>query len=457
MSQMVPKAFHALATADPLFAAEGMDVDAAATSIEDIESALTTLESEYAGTSFLRKLFFLRYPLPRHAVPISFLKSVVSSEKARRFYLMSPSVASACALVEEWERACHALSADLSRYRTLHDVLVRLESTPDTFVTQDMFGHLSTYRYIEKTLISFQKNARALRSEVAERKRLLEGGKGPLPRASRHRASVPMLQKGEISPWHAQLHEAEKEGGVWPYRYADIVESHGPFRIEMAHLDPAPRERTFMCYIMKEKETGRRTLWIAFVDRFYFIDIWHMVPKMDGVTRGKYATAVGLERGEIPFWYESIALLYNTRDARYWMDIASAVDAQRRPELDWALAAAQKSSLFDMVLAECARDARSMTAHLRRRARAATNNRYSLLYDLLTRSYPSVYYLPFNASVWRLPEEPELIGDGFESPPADKFLSEERMHTELTPEVLKKTMRVAKLREERGKQAGWLP
>jgi hypothetical protein len=211
-----------------------------------------------------------------------------------------------------------------------------------------------------------------------------------------------------------------------------------------------------MVYLLKEKESGRWCMWLAFVDKFHIKDIWNMVPKMDGITRGQFASAVGLHRDEIPFWYEGVAFLYNTRDTRYWMDIAAAVDAKRRPRLDWNLAAAQKSSLLDLLLAECARDTRLLIAHLRRRARSETATHYSLFYDLLTRTYPSVYYMPFNGSVWRILEEPPLRGDGFETPPEDKFLSEERVH-ELSHDVIARVFGVAKLREERGRAAGWLP
>jgi hypothetical protein len=440
-----------------------MDVESAVSSIDAIESALRDLEPEYAGASFLRKLFFIRYPLPRHAVPVSFLKSFLVSERARRAYLSAPSQETARALLDAWDACAEALSQDIARYRTLHDILLRLESTPETFVMQDMFGHLTSYGYVERTLTTLARNAAALQEEVAYRRRVFEGRQAGNSRAQRKAAPLPVLEKGEVSPWHKELHAAEIAGGTWPYRYVDIVESHGPFRSEMSNVDESPRNRTFFFYVTREKDSGKNSMWIAFVDRFYVIDIWHMLDVWsknhlaDGVTRGKYATAVGLEKDEIPFWYEITSLLYNTRDLRYWMDIASAVDAKRRPGLDWRLATAQRSSLFDLLLAECARDTRSMIAHLRRRARGDKTTRYSMMYDLLTRSYPSVYYLPFNASVWRLPEKLDLLGDGFQAPPPDKFLSDERMKKELTPEVLKKVMGVARLREERGKAAGWLP
>jgi hypothetical protein len=210
-------------------------------------------------------------------------------------------------------------------------------------------------------------------------------------------------------------------------------------------------------YLLKEKETRRKCMWIAFVDEFRIVDIWSTASYDDEITRGKYAPAVGMRKEEIPFWYEGAAFLYNTRDTRYWMEIAAAIDERRRPELNWELAAAEKSSLLDLLLAECARDTRSMIAHLRRRARSGTSTRYSLLFDLLTRTYPSVYYLPFNASVWRLQEEPPLRGDGFSLPPEGAYLSEERIRKELTPDVLATVMRAARLREERGRAGGWLP
>lgn len=457
MKYGVPKNFHELVAADPLFAAEGMDLDNATASLDALESALTDLEPEYAGASFARKLFFIRYPLAQYAVPSSFLRAIISSERARRVYIAYPTLESARALLHAWTHAQHCLSNDLGRYRTLHEILIRIESDAEKFVMQDMFGYLTSYRFVMQTLDVFKRNADALRSEIAQRRELLEGDVSVANASRRPERKIPVLQKGEISPWHRQLHEAEIACGVSPYRYADILESYGPYRIELANFDEKPRERTFMVYIMQEKKTPRKCMWVSFVDKFHFIDLWNFVPQADSVTRGKYASAIGLHKDEIPFWYEGMALLYNTRDLRYWMDIATAIDAIRRPQLDRDLIASQRSSLFDLMLAECARDMRSMIAHLRRRARSGTSERYSLVYDLLTRTYPSAYYMPFNRSVWRLNEEPPLIGDGFQVPNNDRFLSDERMQKELTPDMIAKVMGVAKLREERGQAAGWLP
>lgn len=447
--------FHGSIVEDPLFAAEGMDLDNAERAIEAIDAALSGLETEYARASLLRRLFFIRYPLAQHAVPLSFLRCFVACERQRRLYLASPSRALAESLVSSWERAVSEMGINLRHYRSLHRTLVRLESHEDTFVMQDMYGHRTTYRHAEGTIRVFEQNADALRAAIRDRRRLLAGLKYASAASSPMERTVPPARAGTIDPWHAIVHAAAVENGTWPYRYGDILETHGPYRVSVPNFNAAPTERTFLFYVLEDKNLQLKRVWPALVDQFFFQDTWHFSERADGVTRGAYASAVGLRKEEMPYWYEPATNLYNSRDCSYWMDLATIADMKRRPELNQALVAAERSSMWDMVLAECASDMRSLVAHLRRRERSETARSYSMLYDLLTRSYPGLYYLPFNKSVWRLREAPALIGDSFQAPRAGKMLEEERARTLLTPSVLKTVMSAARIREERGRSEGW--
>ena len=458
MRSDVPDAFDRAVLEDPLFAAEGMDIDNASGALDDLASSLSAVEREYARGSWFRKLFFVRYPLARYAVPLSFLRRFVECERLRRAYVAESSRARAQALVLGWESCARDLVGDVRRYRALHRILLRLESDEHKFVIQDMFGHLTSYLHVEKTLELFRQNADLLCMHAALRRELLAG---TISHTEEHYwavpASPPLFQKGTVSEWHKAIHDAAVTYGNWPYRYVDILETHGPLRYTLSNFDGVPTEHMFMFYVLREKNSVRTSVWVAFLDRACFFDIWRFLPKADGVTRGKYAPAVGIEKEEMPYWYETTTTLYNSRDCGYWVDIATMVDSVRRPELNAGLVALQRSSMFDMILAECARDTRSMVAHLRRRARSKTSASYSMLYDLLTRSFPGVYYLPFNRSVWRLQERPLLLGERFVPPDTSKFLSEEQAREKITPEVLAVVMSASRLREERGRKAGWLP
>ena len=74
MVSSVPTAFHELVLHDPLFAAEGMNIDEAAAHLNSIEVTAGHLEKVFAADSWMRRLFFLRYPISLHVLPIPFLR-----------------------------------------------------------------------------------------------------------------------------------------------------------------------------------------------------------------------------------------------------------------------------------------------------------------------------------------------------------------------------------------------
>jgi len=457
MQTKVPGSFHDSVVDDPLFAAEGMDLDNAAAAIDDIERTFGTLERLYAAGSFVRKLFFLRYPLRKYAAPLSFLRAFVRAERKRRAYIASPSSDTAERLVDAWKDAAREYADNASRYRVFHRLLVRIESDENTFVMRDMFGRLSSYGYVEAFLELLIENGRALTVLAEERAALLTGTGTKRSRPYNAARALPPLKSGEMTPWQAHVHAAEIAGGVSPFRQSDILEKHGPFRYTLPNFDVQPQEHTFMFYRMREKATGRNMMWLALVDTSFFLNLWVSSKEKDDIVRGRYATAVGITPDEIPYWYEPATHLYNTRDLRYWAEIATRIDISRRPELHRNLVSVEKSSTFDLLLGQCSRDMQTMCAHVIRRTRSDTMQSYSALYDLLTRSFPSVYYLPFNGSVWRTPKQPQFLGDGYVGMDPSRRLSDAETRTKLTPDVLEKVMSAQRVREERGRKAGWLP
>lgn len=454
MRSDVPDAFHRSVLEDPLFAAEGMDPENGSAALDCLEGALGALERAYGERSIFRKLFLVRYPLARYAIPLDFLRRFFACERMRRDYLASPTRDKALALLDSWQKASDEYAASLHRYRLLHRLLVRIEAGDRPFKMVDGFGHVTSYSYAEHLIDEMLRNAVALGESVKSRRALLHGEPvSPLPGPSE--VEIGKLSEGEMTPWQQTIHDAEIAGGTSPYRYVDIQETYGPFRFTLPNFDRIPTQHTFMLYLTKDRSTGLLGMWPTCVDRFSFIDLWHAVKPEDMLVRGAYAAAVGLKPEEMPYWYEVATFMYNSRDPLYWVDIATRIDLDRRPYLNADLVYTQRSSMFDRLLVECARDARTSVAHQKRRVRSRVAVNYSPLYDLLTRSYPSIYYLTFNQSVWRLPERTTFIGDGFVVPASDE-LSEAEAQEKMTPDLLAKVMGVQKLREERGKAAGWL-
>lgn len=436
---------------DPLFAAAGMDLANARAALDELERALPAVEREYADTVW-RRLFLLRYPLARYAFPVAFVRQFIRCEEARREYLDDPSPARAQELLRLWNDATRELTHALARYRTLQSILMRLERGR-AFVMQDAYGFITSYQHADALIVQMEENARVLQREIAFRANLLKGAAWSSAVRARQ---IPDYRPARTTSAQERLHEATITGGTWPYRYGEILEERGPFVFTLPHFDGEAQEHVFKWYMLRDARTGLSSMWIALVDRFLFLDIWNLIPAADALVRGAYATSVGLERDEMPYWHEPSTTLYSSRDATYWMDIATMIDSIRRTELDARLIGAQRSSMFDKILVECARDTRSMVAHLRRRKRADVKKRYSLAYDFLTRTHPSVFFLPFNRSVWRLPDRPQFLGERHEAIDPKKRLSEAQQEELLTDDVLQTVMVASKLREERGRAQGWL-
>ncbi len=146
--------------------------------------------------------------------------------------------------------------------------------------------------------------------------------------------------------------------------------------------------------------------------------------------------------------------LYTARDQRYWADIASIADRVCRPELDWSLANAQRSSTFDLLLGACVLNVRIYTNNFRERIVSRELGPYSLLFGLLIHSHPSVYFLPFNRSVWRLPEQPNFLGAERISKKDQLYLTEEAVIADTTPEELELIMQGGRIRKEAREKEG---
>lgn len=429
------------------FAAEGVDIENAMLALEDIESSLSALEGLYGEASWKRRLFTVRYPFAAYAAPLGFLRAFLAAERARRACIAAPSESSIRALAAAWKTCAEAYLSGARAYRTMLRTLIRIESSERTFSLIDMFGFVSTYENFDAMCALIEENGRALVREA-------RGAPIASPRAPRR--PLPKLPSAEVDAWCARMHEEEVRGGVSPFRHADIEERFGPFSYTLACMDGTPAAHAFRAYTLRERGRGMRLLWISLADRFHLYDMRLRESAPDGMTRGGYAAMVGLKPEEVSLWYEPATHFYSTRDVRHWCDIASALDAARRPALDLSQVEAQRSNALDTVLAALALDTQLLIGHMRRRARAGMIFSFSCAYDFLMRSVPALTFLTFNDSVWRLGEREALFGARFVGTGGEGVLSPEAARAACTPEEIRKIMGLQALRERRGKEEGWL-
>ena len=443
--------FDALLRTDPLFAAEGLDLDRASQALNSLESAVSDIESVFSKDSWRRRLFLTRYPLARYAVPIPFLRAFIESERLRRMFLSAPTEENARRVLAGWRVAARAYMKSVERYTRLHEVLYSLEKQPDSFVLNDMVGNQTTLADIDRARALMAQNAELLNRTVREREHALRVG-GSFERRTASFSPLPGFQKGELSPTHASLHALEMQQLL--LMGVEILETHGPLQYELSHFDDVPTKHLFMLYVLRNPTINLPTARVVLADRFYFLPIIGPNARFGGI--GKSGFELLIKRG-MRYWYQSATNLYTSRDLNYWSEVLTIVDRTRRPQLDWHLVEAQRSSLFDLLLGACANDIQIYVWNTYERIALGKSAGFSLLYGLLVRSYPSIYYLPFNQSVWRLKELPNFLGSARISKNDQLYRTEDAIAADTTPEEMELIMQGIRIRKEAREEEGLTP
>ncbi len=446
--QKVPEAFHQSVVHDPLFAAEGMDLTGGEYALMKLKETASDLEKAFASQSFKHRLFLVRYPIAQYAIPFKFLRQYINAERARRAYMTAPTFALAQQLLDAWRNTAAELQSAVLRYEKIHHVLLSFEPPARDFTLHDMFGNLSSFEHIQHTLDMLNTNAEVLCKEVEARSALLHG-----EGQAQQYVAPPLLQPvspATITELERHTHELELQG-TGPYWHANIKEAHGPFSYVLPHFDGTPTAHSFMFYILKDQWSGVEALWISVVDLFLFAQ------KSIGTSKGGQQPFAfkGMIDADIRYWFHAAGHPYTTRDPSYWMDIASRIDLMRRPHLNATFVSTQRASLYHLLLGACEMDLRGFVNHTKRRAHLGDLATYPLLYGLLTRTYPSLYYMTFNKSVWRLPTEPAFLGERFFSDHAAHAMLE-RVYKEAGPEMFGRIIGTMKERHLREQAAGWL-
>ncbi len=447
--------FHQLAVRDPLCAAEGMDIERAVQGLNEIQRAIAEVERESCEGSFLRKLFIARYPIARHVLPLPFLWSFVDSERVRREYLADSSEESARKLALSWRESSRVLEKCARRYMNLHRTFRALENVGNSDVFEDRFGNSSSSAYIHNSVASLVRNAMTLRGEADRRFRLLSGGSSTKePPAVSRETPVLLAHEVDLSPESARVHALERLYGT-PFRHVDILESYGPFRYNLRNFEGVTTPHDFTLYVTRNKKTGRIGMEVSRVDAFVFYELTERHNfHFNDISMANYRSLI--ERG-ISYWYESSTHLYTMRDQRYWMDIATIVDLKRRPELNRNYLLTQRSSMFDLLTDVFIRHTQFNIGYARRRKSNGTASTYSPYRGLLNHSYPSLYYLTFNKSVWRLPEEPQFIGDGRVSTEGRPYRPSAEVLPTLVSGALEQVMQGSRIREAYERERGMVP
>ncbi len=428
--ERAPQAFIDSVRHDPLMAAEGADLERAREAVQLLRERLEQLPAILGHGSLKRRLFLWRYPLTRYLYPVSFLESFVAAERARREFLADPTHRAAKKLIARWRQAARSYERGVQRSRRFHDRLIALDANiRGKKVFNDMVGNSFTISDVYGVLDALAQNAQTLVAEVESRARLLQGREEEFRPTDD--SELPARVGGELTEIGTTMLELNDE------RHGTesiIIARSGPITVTTAAFDGDKRERIFFVYELESREHGYRYVRVEPADRFYLLPIIGEGAKYGRIGADPFKTAI--ERG-IPFWMQTGTRFYTTRDQRYWADALTAYDLSKRPELDRRLVAYQRSSMLEYLLMTLADEVEIQTLTAKVRNRMNGFGRYSFAASLFAHSNPSMYFMPFNGSVWRLSDMPRFAGSS-RTPPEQLVHDDIELHYEkLSRELLR--------------------
>ncbi len=445
--QMAPDAFREQVTNDPLFAAEGMDLERAHAALEALRQYGADLDRLLSLRSILVRAHLFLHPTTSSTVPLAFLESFLESERSRRVFLAFPTQNAAQQLLRTWRKAAREYGRAITRHHALYAFLKRSEHIDKDVVFADMFGNTSTESDIDTIYFLLKKNAETLEQTIDVCAQLLANT--AMPAHSPSSKLLPEYVFSDMKTNHSQLHALEKAHAS-PFRYATIRESFGPIGISVTHVDGKPTPHQFTAYIVEDQRNHIRSVHTFLVDEYHFLDLRATDSAQFGrIGRKNFEPLI--DRG-IPYWYQGAGHLYATRDRTYEMDILTIFDSVRRPQLNRIALANQHSSMFDLVLGTCVDDLILYYENTEYRLRDAQISDHSYFGALLARGHLGIYFLPFNKSIWRLDTPLPLMGSGRKSGGAYHFKLLDEVQSELTDDTLRLVMETGRIRDEARKR-----
>src|SRR3989344_5718124 len=164
--------FYQLTVTDPLFSAEGLDLDNAEHALKKLEEI--TAKLQIVNKSLKSRLYFFFHPLSSILHPLKFLKSFLKSEKTRRRFLVCPCLTHAKEVIQTYYETARALEKDLLAYRfaCLKAQNKTLSKLPKANAYNFYRNKVSFTDFIESIDLMLV-NARVLRKEVDARNKLL--------------------------------------------------------------------------------------------------------------------------------------------------------------------------------------------------------------------------------------------------------------------------------------------
>lgn len=418
---------------DPLFAAEGLDLDNAQHALDELEASVKKIAKSWKKV--IARLFFFKYPPAESAHPIAFLRSFLQSEKLRRVFLADPSVQNAQGLLAQWEETVDNYKEGAQKYRDALATIGYLENI-DKNSQIGYFDSAPTFAEIIAWTDLLLVNAERIKIEINEFKLVLSGQRLPhMPKIISQKQESTAKKSTEdpvkTSPRINELLEIIESRFVVKKRFTDI-------KYKIGHFDGGKiKEHSFSVLIGNASDVVSPLIYILLSDEIFFLNL----------TKGHFIDMIiyrPLFEHKLPYWYQPATTLYSHLDSTYQAEIATKVDLMQRSFKRPEQILRQKSSLLDLLIGTGIYYNNRFEKLVRIYAFHRKLPQLSFFY--FARAYPTIYFLPFNLSVWRIAKSPKLTGTRFG--PKSHYEPYSKLHSKVSFEMLKKVVAISSSRSK---------
>lgn len=389
---------------DPLFAAEGLDLENSRLALQELADSLQDIMKSWK--SVIAKMFFLKYPPEDTVHPIRFLEAFLRSEETRRAFLKSPNYENARILLRVWRETLEKYTQGVESYQGALLAIQKMEHIENNS-KMGYFDIAPTFLDFVNWTDLFLENSRLLNLELDDRELVLSGESVPIVNTSwrqrnncSHKDCLLEESLPPIPDKLRQLVDIAQSKFIVEEKYESLISNLGHFN--EGKITP----RRFNVLLARIKDVKSKLLMVLLADDFYFLNF----------KKGHFLDLTiyrPLIERNLDYWCQPSTTFYSNLDISYQADLATVVDLKRRNFENPNLVKEQKSSLLDLLFGTGVYYNHRFAKLLKIFSYHKNLPKISFLY--LARSYPSLYFLSFNESVWRLNKKPFINGTRFTS------------------------------------------
>src|SRR3989344_1910521 len=282
------KDFYNITLKDPLFAAEGLNIDNAKQALNNLEKVTGKLEIIKPGLK--GKIYFATHPLVKTLHPVDFLRCFLESETARRRFIRKPDFVSAKDLLSSYSKTRQALEKNLKAYKkACLNTQGKIKSDTSGY---NFYCRSLTFRGFIDAIDLMITNTKTLDLEIQSRGELLLNSiSTALGRHSKtHKESRLFSAKTSFSKIPQEKGKRsvtlkQKEIIKWAEEGRDFMfylkkefgnistKLMGPIYYKLSQFDKKPTVRQFFVSIVRTSDGSFKYFSPILTDQFHFIEL----------------------------------------------------------------------------------------------------------------------------------------------------------------------------------------